>query len=269
MKTFKANSWFWDSYAHCYDGLLGTVPYQRLLRRAIDCVPVGAGTLLDAGCGTGNLLASVRRRRRDIDLHGIDFSEAMLRRARAKLSEAQFLPGDLNAALPYPDGSFDVVTCINVLYAVARPERTLAELRRVLKPGGTLILSSPSARPRMGAFIREHAAAVVGWVRTLPLLLRLALLVAFNVVIFRRGDAGQYHFLDKQAVQKLLACNPVTEAYASQNWFACTIKELTHEATAKPRSSRGNEAQIPNRSERPNVGCYPFETASHLTQLTT
>src|SRR5215475_4241463 len=107
----KTQSLFWDCYASCYDGLLRSIPYRRLLDQTIGCVPVGAASLLDAGCGTGNLLAAIRRRRRDIALHGTDFSEAMLRRARLKVADAQFLPADLNAELPYPDGAFDVVTC--------------------------------------------------------------------------------------------------------------------------------------------------------------
>ena len=221
MKTI---SLFWDCYARCYDGLLDTIPYRQLVNQAAGCIPVGARTLLDAGCGTGNLLATIRQQRQAIALHGIDFSEAMLRRARTKVNDAEFLPGNLNGELPYADAFFDVVTCINVLYAVAQPERTLAELKRVLKPGGTLIVSSPLAQPRINCFIRAHAA-VAGWWRTFPLLGRLLPVVLFNLLILRRGEAGQYHFLDKRAVQRLLACKGVTRAYADQNWFACAVTE--------------------------------------------
>jgi len=204
--------------------LLATIPYRRLVDQAASCVPIGAVSLLDAACGTGNVLAAIRRRRRVIALHGIDRSEAMLRRARTKVPDAQFLPGDLNAELPYADGSFDVVTCLNVLYAVAQPARTLAELRRVLRPGGALIISSPLAEPRISPFIGAHAAEA-GWISTVPPLIRLAALVLFNLVILRRGEAGEYHFIDTRAAQNLLACTEVTQAYAGQNWFACAIKE--------------------------------------------
>jgi ubiquinone/menaquinone biosynthesis C-methylase UbiE len=223
MKTLNTSSWFWDCYAACYDGLLSTIPYQRLLDRVVACVPEDAHTLLDAGCGTGNLLAAVRQRRRAMTLQGIDFSEAMLRRAGTKVREAVLTTGNLNMVLPYPTGFFDVVTCINVLYAVAQPEYTVAELRRVLKPGGTLIVSSPCAQPRMASFIREHAAAA-GWWRTIPLLVRLSALAPFNAVIFRRGHAAQYHFMDFRAASKLLACDTLSPAYASLNWFACITK---------------------------------------------
>jgi len=223
MKTRKTSSWFWDCYAQCYDGLRSTVPYQRLLDRTVACVPPAAGSLLDAGCGTGNLLQAIQRRHPEIALHGIDFSEAMLRRARTKVSDAVLATADLNMVLPYPTASFDVVTCINVLYAVAQPEYTVAALRRVLTPGGTLIVSSPCAQPRMTSFIREHAAEA-GWWRTLPLLFRFGALVLFNALIFRRGHAGEYHFMNFQAASKLLACDSVSSAYASLNWFVCTTK---------------------------------------------
>ncbi len=223
-EPMKTELLFWSWYARCYDELLSTIPYRRLLDQTINCLPVGVATLLDAGCGTGNLLAAIRRRRPKLALHGIDFSEAMLRRARRKVSAAQFLPGDLNAELPYADESFEVVTCINVLYALAAPANTLAELRRVLRPGGTLIVSSPLAQPRIAAFISAHVAES-GWLRTAPLLVRLTVLIMFNVLILHRGHAGQYHFLDEEAVRKLLGRTPITHAYAGQNWFACAKKD--------------------------------------------
>lgn len=100
----------------------------------------------------------------------------------------------------------------------------IAELRRLLKLGGTLIVSSSLAPPRIRAFIRVHAAEA-GWFRTIPLLARQAALVMFDLLIISRGNVGKYDFMDKRAVQKLLACEAVTDAYANQNWFACTIKE--------------------------------------------
>src|ERR1044071_3849570 len=122
MKTRRAESFFWDCYARCYDGLQATIPYRQLVERAVASVPLNARTFLDAGCGTGNLLQAIQRRHPALALHGLDFSEAMLRRAGAKLPNAVLTVTNLNEVLPYPTGFFDVVTCINALYAVARPE---------------------------------------------------------------------------------------------------------------------------------------------------
>lgn len=223
MDDSARNSFFWDCYARCYDGLLQTIPYQRLLARTLSHIPSNAVRLLDAGCGTGNLLSAVHRELPNVQLSGIDFSGQMLRRARQKLPHASLTQGDLNAPLPYPDGSFDVVTCVNVVYAVAEPEKTLAELRRVLAPGGTLIVSSPVAKPRLRAFIAEHAREV-GWWRTVPMLCRLGLLILFNLLIVRRGQQQIYHFLDFDKVRELLKTRQVEVAYANQNWFASVTK---------------------------------------------
>lgn len=218
----RMHSFFWDWYARCYDVLMEACPYRRLLGQALDCLPAGTGLLLDAGCGTGNLLKAIRERYPSMSLHGIDFSRSMLERAAVKIPDVKLGQADLNASLPYPDGCFDVVTCINVLYAVAEPKETLEELRRVLKPGGVLIVSSPLPHPAISPIIRAHAAEA-GWPSTLGLLGHIFVLVLFNLLIVRRSKT--YHFLDQRAVQTLLACSSITQAYAHQNWFACVTKD--------------------------------------------
>jgi SAM-dependent methyltransferase len=213
---------FWNGYARCYDGLLRTIPYCRLLTEVVDVIPSECRSLLDAGCGTGNLLREIRVRRSGIRLHGVDFSSVMLAQARSK-TPADLIVGNLDEPLPFPVGTFDVVTCVNVLYAVINPQRTIGELLRVLRPGGLLILTTPQQRPRLRAFIREHAAES-GWLRTLPLLLRLLALIAFNLVIFRRGHRGRYHFIPLQMARDMLQCDGIRVAYSGQNWLACVRK---------------------------------------------
>src|SRR5215813_3888856 len=58
----KSKTLFWNAYAQVYDQLLGTIPYQRLLKKTLDRVPAGAARLLDTGCGIGNLLNAARVR---------------------------------------------------------------------------------------------------------------------------------------------------------------------------------------------------------------
>jgi demethylmenaquinone methyltransferase/2-methoxy-6-polyprenyl-1,4-benzoquinol methylase len=76
-------------------------------------------------------------------LHGIDISPAMLKQARARLSErgheAEFRPGEVTR-LPYADGQFDVVLAAHVIEHVPDPEMALAEMHRVLKPGGLVVV---------------------------------------------------------------------------------------------------------------------------------
>lgn len=211
-------SLFWNIYARSYDGLLKIIPYQRLAERVADSVPAEARTLLDAGCGTGNLLQVMVGRHPRMTVEGIDRSPAMLARARTKLETARLTLGDLNRKLPYAAGTFDVVTCVNALYAVADVEGTLRELRRVLKPGGTLIVTSPLPRAGIWPLIVEHASAA-GWVGTVPLLARLTILLVLNVLILHQRTLFRFHFLEMSAVQQLFNNAPVLLAYAGQNWF--------------------------------------------------
>ncbi|MFN0071414.1 MAG: class I SAM-dependent methyltransferase [Chloroflexota bacterium] len=109
--------------------------------------------VLDVGCGTGFLalqLASLSHR-----ASGADFSDAMLERARAK-AEQQSLNVRFDTAdaenLPYADASFDLVIERHVVWTLPDPTGALLEWRRVLRPGGRIILieglwSSP-LRPR-------------------------------------------------------------------------------------------------------------------------
>src|SRR5262249_34966007 len=77
---------------------------------------------------------------------GLDFSERMLERARRKSTHIEWVQGDL-LALPFSDGSFDAATVGFGVRNVADLERSLAELRRVLRPGGRVAILEIT-RPR-------------------------------------------------------------------------------------------------------------------------
>jgi demethylmenaquinone methyltransferase/2-methoxy-6-polyprenyl-1,4-benzoquinol methylase len=90
--------------------------------------------VLDACCGTGDLaVAAVRAGAGEVT--GLDFSPRMLERARRKSQVVTWLEGDL-LALPFADGSFEAATVGFGVRNVADLERALAELARVLVPGG-------------------------------------------------------------------------------------------------------------------------------------
>jgi ubiquinone/menaquinone biosynthesis C-methylase UbiE len=97
---------------------------------------------LDAGCGTGILLPDLVRRCDRV--HGVDLSPDMLRQARERAPEVSELKeGDLEA-LPFPAGFFLTVVCRGSLHHAASRAKAIAEVHRVLAPGGLLALTEPS-----------------------------------------------------------------------------------------------------------------------------
>jgi demethylmenaquinone methyltransferase/2-methoxy-6-polyprenyl-1,4-benzoquinol methylase len=121
--------------------------------------------VLDACCGTGDLAAAASRAGGMVT--GLDFSPRMLERARRKLPSATWVEGDL-LALPFADGSFDVATVGFGVRNVADLEGSLAELRRVLAPGGRVaVLEITQPRGVLAPFYR------VWFDRIVPLLGKL------------------------------------------------------------------------------------------------
>lgn len=96
-------------------------------------------TMLDVGCGTGYHLN--RYRERGFELSGMDGSEEMLRQARLLNPEIEFQQGDVEE-LPFPDDSFDFVMCVEVLRYLPDIAPCVAEINRVLKPGGTALVTA-------------------------------------------------------------------------------------------------------------------------------
>ena len=133
----------YDSFAAAYSASnetnLFNAYYARpeMVRLAGD---VAGMEILDAGCGSGPLMEALRGK--DAVVSGFDLSPAMVELARQRLGEdADVRVADLGAPLPYADDAFDLVVASLSLHYVKDWASALAELRRVLKPGGRLIVS--------------------------------------------------------------------------------------------------------------------------------
>jgi demethylmenaquinone methyltransferase/2-methoxy-6-polyprenyl-1,4-benzoquinol methylase len=136
-----------DRIAPVYDVMnrVMTAGLDRRWRAATVAAVVHRGDdVLDACCGTGDLAIAARDAGGTVT--GLDFSEAMLERARAKAPELAWLRGDL-LELPFADASFDAATVGFGVRNVDDLERSLAELRRVLRPGGRVAILEIT-RPR-------------------------------------------------------------------------------------------------------------------------
>jgi demethylmenaquinone methyltransferase/2-methoxy-6-polyprenyl-1,4-benzoquinol methylase len=137
-----------DRIAGVYDVMNSAMTaglHHQWRQRAVDRAEVGPGSdALDICCGTGDLAFELRRRiGPDGRVVGCDFSEPMLDLARRKSGELG-LPVEFGWAdaleLPYGDGSFDAVTIGFGARNLADLDKGLAEMARVLRPGGRLVI---------------------------------------------------------------------------------------------------------------------------------
>jgi SAM-dependent methyltransferase len=112
-------------------------------------VPPGAGSLLDVGCNVGALLAHCQEIYPSMRLSGVEVNAGSLETARQRLPEADLRHSGAES-LPFDDDSFDCLTCTEVIEHVPEADRprAFAEMRRVLRPDGRLVLTTPHA----GAF---------------------------------------------------------------------------------------------------------------------
>ena len=115
----------------------------RMLER-LDYVRVKPETVLDLGCGTGQALEDLTRRYRRARVLALDFALGMVQRARRRghwLNRPRALCADLEA-LPLADRSVDLIYSNATLQWATDLERTFAELRRVMRPGGLLMFTT-------------------------------------------------------------------------------------------------------------------------------
>lgn len=123
-------------------------------RAVFDALGVGAGDeVLDVGCGTGGGVRALATRFPEAGrVVGIDKSETMVAEARARTAAAsppagscapvEFLVADAHQ-LPFPDASFDAAYSLRVFEIVGEPRGALAEMARVLRPGGRVVVNGP------------------------------------------------------------------------------------------------------------------------------
>lgn len=166
-----------------YDAMDHSGPNAAFVDRLIE---LGAGgRFLDIGTGPGHIPLLVCERIADSRVVGVDLAEHMLRHARRHLAEspyagrAEFRKADAKG-LDFEDASFDTVYSNTILHHIPDPRPFLAEARRVLRPGGALLIRDlyrPETPERAQELVRLHAA---GESPSNQELLRASLFAAFT-----------------------------------------------------------------------------------------
>jgi phosphatidylethanolamine/phosphatidyl-N-methylethanolamine N-methyltransferase len=156
-------------YAGFYDALFGPIlqPGRRAVIKGLGCR--SGERILEVGVGTGLSLPMYPS---DVRLTGIDVSREMLDKARARV-ERRRLPNvdallEMDAErMSFADASFDRVVAMYVVSVVQHPERVMAELRRVCRPGGEILVVNHvrSTNPVLGAIEKalEPLSSKLGW----------------------------------------------------------------------------------------------------------
>lgn len=152
---------FYDVVHHVFG--LGPI-HQEMITLA---GPRAGQRVLDVGCGSGNLLRAIGKRYPGVELAGLDPDPRMLARVGRKARRAGLNPRlDRGFAqeLPYPDGSFDRVFSSLMLHHLdtEAKDALLAEVRRVLRPDGLLVLADAVLDAHHHRGMREHLHDNVG-----------------------------------------------------------------------------------------------------------
>ncbi len=144
-----------DGYATFFDPL-----FARLRSRRIRPHIRQGSSLLDVGCGKGELLFGLS----DLLAQGTGIDQRLENRTAGNI---RLYRGTIDATLPFADESFDAVSLLAVLEHLEHPEAILRETRRVLRPGGSVLITVPTAyaKPvleflafRLGLVSREGVA---------------------------------------------------------------------------------------------------------------
>ena len=149
-----------DNYYKTHDGKHSSALYDRVIEKlnALDY-----SSLLDVGFGTGEVLSRIYSE--GVKFSGLDISPKMLDIARKNLGENVDLRLGDSEELPWDDGSFDAVLCLNSFHHYPNPEKVLNEMNRVLKKGGKLVMADPwqstPLRQLMNTFIHFNGGGDV------------------------------------------------------------------------------------------------------------
>ena len=164
LEAMYAEEYFRERQAYYWDNAVTRPDMEadeniRAFARLLDRLEGrrGQGHLLDVGCGMGIFLSMARAR--GWHVRGVEFSPFAAEGARRRAG-LPVVTGTLREAA-FPEASFDVITLLDVFEHLPDPRAELAELFRLLRPAGTLLLDTPNA----DALLRRLADRIYRWTR--------------------------------------------------------------------------------------------------------
>ena len=176
-KSYRFSKSFYDDaitqskwWSRVYFKLLwGGVDDNEIARRVLEWIPDDfAGKLLDVPVGTAVFTTEKYSRMKRAEITSVDYSTDMLERAECRFREAgieniRTMQGDVGA-LPFAEGTFDKVLCMNGLHVFPDKERAYAEILRTLKPGGELLACFYIAgEQRVADWLASTVMTRMGW----------------------------------------------------------------------------------------------------------
>ncbi len=197
----KIITFLWWIYGFVYDGLLSYAPYRRLTQRVVELshhTKPEAKTILELGCGTGNVITRLRHVYPHASIIGIDSSTTMLNIAKKKHPQVKLLKQDILGSIDgFKDASIDLIIMQNSLYVVKNRHILWQQMARILAEDGLIVVTN-SDRVGSSSITKEHFKYGKWYELLNPKLVAVGLIDYF---ISSLSKEGVFNFIDERVIK--------------------------------------------------------------------